>query len=296
MVINTVIELEQVIINDMYIIFDIGGTNTRVAASKDLETFGEPIKFKTPLVYSDGIQAMHEAIKELSKGEEIEGIAGGIRGPLNQNKTGIVSEVILHDWVDHNITSDIAAPFGTSAYLENDTAIVGLGEVHYGGGRGYQIVAYHTVSTGVGGARFIDGNLDLARVGFEPGHQILDFDRSFLETNTLPTLENLVSGAALELAKGVKPYEVPQDDVVWVELAMRLAAGLRNTIVYWSPDVIVLGGSMIVGDPRIRLDDIRTYTEGIIKDFMPCPKIVDAELGDDGGLYGAMAMLKQREV
>lgn len=49
---------------------------------------------------------------------------------------------------------------------------------------------------------------------------------------------------------------------------------------------------MIVGDPRIRLEDIRCYTAGILEGFMPCPEIVDAELGDDGGLYGAMAKLK----
>ncbi|HMO78044.1 MAG TPA: ROK family protein, partial [Candidatus Paceibacterota bacterium] len=163
---------------------------------------------------------------------------------------------------------------------------------HYGAGIGHQIVAYHTISTGVGGARFVDGRMDIARVGFEPGHQILDFDKSFLKNDEMPTLENLVSGLALERARGVKPYEISQDDGVWSELAMRLAAGLRNTILYWSPDIIVLGGSMIVGNPRIKLEDIRHYTEGIVKGFVPCPQIVDAKLGDDGGLYGAMAILK----
>lgn len=138
------------------------------------------------------------AIRELVGDESVEGIAGGIRGALSAHKTGIISEVILTDWVNHEITTDIAAPFGAPAYLENDAAVVGLGEVHYGGGRGHQIVAYHTVSTGVGGARFVDGQLDMARVNFEPGHQILDFDRSFLDASLLPTLENLVSGAALE--------------------------------------------------------------------------------------------------
>jgi predicted NBD/HSP70 family sugar kinase len=280
----------------MYIIFDIGGTNTRIAASKDLKTFNKPIKFKTPLVYKEGLKAIEEAVKEASGGEKIKGLAGGIRGPLNPDKSGIVSEVYLTDWVDQNITGDLSEMFGAPAFLENDTAIVGLGEVHYGAGRGHQIVAYHTVSTGVGGARFVDGQLDHARVGFEPGHQILDFDRSFLNSETLPTLENLVSGKHLEQTRGVQPYEIPQSDEVWDELAMRLAAGLRNTTVYWSPDAIVLGGSMIVGNPRILLDPIRNYTEGIMKDFMPCPKILDAELGDDGGLYGAMALLKLTSV
>ena len=279
----------------MYIIFDIGGTNTRVAASADLETFGTPVKFKTPLNYDDGIQAIHAAIAEVSKGETIKGLAGGIRGQLNQEKSGILSEVILTDWVDKHITADIGIPYNAPVYLENDTAIVGLGETHYGGGRGYEIVAYHTVSTGVGGARLVNGTIDVARAGFEPGHQILDFDRSYLDASTPPTLENLVSGTALQLARGVKPYEIPQDDAVWPELAMRLAAGLRNTIVYWSPDVIVLGGSMIVGDPRILLDDIRFYTKGIVEGLTKCPRIVDAELADNGGLYGAIVLLKKTQ-
>ena len=81
---------------------------------------------------------------------------------------------------------------------------------------------------------------------------------------------------------------------MWDQLAMFLGQALRNTILYWSPDVIVLGGSMIVGDPRIFLADIVRHTEDALDEVVPCPAILDAELGDVGGLYGAMAMLEQR--
>jgi predicted NBD/HSP70 family sugar kinase len=60
----------------MYIIFDIGGTKTRVAASDDLQTYGEPFKFNTPLNYDEGIEVITKAIKEVGKGGKIEGIAG----------------------------------------------------------------------------------------------------------------------------------------------------------------------------------------------------------------------------
>ena len=93
----------------------------------------------------------------------------------------------------------------------------------------------------------------------------------------------------------MKPYEIPQDDDVWDELAGYLAIGLKNTIMYWSPDVIVLGGSMIVGDPRIFLDDIVRHTKEVLGDQMACPDIVDATLKDEGGLYGAMALLAQKK-
>lgn len=276
----------------MYILFDIGGTKTRVAGSRDLTTVHAIEKFNTPSSYRDGMEAIREAIEKVSEGEKIEGLAGGIRGPLNHEKTGIVSEKNLHDWVGRSIVGDLSAQYNAPTYLENDTAIVGLGEVHFGAGKGYNIVAYHTVSTGVGGARYVNGKLDAVSIGFEPGHQTLDIDRTILGPQTPPTLENMVSGNALEKRRGMKPYEIPQDDPVWDELAKYLAQGLKNTILYWSPDVIVLGGSMIIGDPRIFLEPIQRYTEEALDGLLPCPKIVDATLKDEGGIYGAMALMK----
>ncbi len=275
----------------MYIIFDIGGTKTRIAASEDLQSYGDPIKFETPLNYNEGMVAICNAIEELRQNKEIKGIAGGIRGPLNKDKSGIISEKVLTDWVDKPIVGDLSEKFSTKVFLENDSAIVGLGEAVYGAGKGYNIMAYHTVSTGVGGARYVNGSLDVSSVGFEPGHQILDLDRSIFGQDVVHTLENLVSGTALEKRRGVKAYEIPQTDSVWDELANYLAIGLRNTILYWSPDAIVLGGSMVIGDPRIFREDIIRHTNEALDGFVPCPPILDATLKDEGGLYGAMAML-----
>ena len=279
----------------MYILFDIGGTKTRIAASEDLRTFSEPIKFDTDPQFDSGIEAIIGAINTLAGDYEITALAGGIRGPLNHEKTGIVSETKLIDWVGRPVVGRLREAFGAPVYLENDTAIVGLGEAVFGAGKGYSIVAYHTVSTGVGGARFIDGHIDVTSIGFEPGHQELDIDRSLLGHRVKHTLENLISGTALEKRRGVKPYEIPQNDDVWDELAGYLAYGLKNTIVYWSPDVIVLGGSMIIGDPRIFLDDIVRHTKEVLGELVPCPPIVDAVLKDEGGLYGGMALLTQKK-
>jgi len=279
----------------MYILFDIGGTKTRVAATNDLETILRVEKFNTPLSYAEGMAAIVAAVETVRGGEQVTAMAGGIRGPLNHEKTGIVSEKVLIDWVGRSITGDLNQKYHVPVYLENDTAIVGLGEVHYGAGKGADIVAYHTVSTGVGGARYVHGHIDVVSVGFEPGHQILDIDRTVLGSHVSPTLENMVSGTALEKRRGMKPYEISQDDHVWDELAGVLAFGLKNTIVYWSPDVIVLGGSMVIGDPRILLADIIRHTEEVLGGLLPCPKIVDAILKDEGGLYGAMALIKEKQ-
>ncbi len=278
----------------MYILFDIGGTKTRVASSSDLQTISDIVKFDTPPVYTEGIARIKQAIDSLRNGAVIRGLAGGIRGPLNHEKTGIVSEIKLTDWVGRAITTDLSHEYWAPVFLENDTALVGLGEVVFGAGKGYGIVAYHTVSTGVNGARFTHGHLDITSTGFEIGHQILDIDNTVLRGTVPATLENLVSGSALEERRGIKPYEIAQDDHVWDELARYLAYGLRNSIMYWSPDVIVLGGSMIVGKPRILLADIQKHTKKVLGNLLPCPRIVDATLKDEGGIYGAMALIQQK--
>jgi len=277
-----------------YVLFDIGGTKTRVAVSDDLKKFCEPVKFKTPATCEEGVEQITEEVKKLTD-KEIRGIAGGIRGILDGERTMMVEDPggKLRGWEEKPLVDLLRKKLKADTMLRNDAAIVALGEAMHGAGTGYDIVAYHTISTGVGGARIDHGEIDSHIYGFEPGHQILDLDRIILGEEKEPTLENLVSGSALEERAGIKPYEVPQEDAVWDQLAQYLAYGLRNTILYWSPDVIVLGGSMIVGDPRIFLADIIKHTHEIVDDKVPVPEIVDATLGDYGGLYGAMALLEQ---
>lgn len=281
----------------MYILFDIGGTKTRIAPSEDLVSYGEPVKFETPKKFDEGVTAIVDTVRSVIGERPVTALGGGIRGLLTSDRTGMEKDPggVLSDWEGKNLAEALKDAFSAPVCLENDTAVVGLGEAVAGGGKGYDIVAYITVSTGVNGVKIEKGVIDRASHGFEIGNQTLDIDRSTLGEDAPNTLENLVSGTALEKARGVKPYEVPQDDPVWDELAGYLAQGLKNTVVYWSPDVIVLGGSMIVGDPRIFLEDIVRHTKEVLGDTLPCPDIVDATLKDEGGLYGAMALLKQKQ-
>jgi glucokinase len=276
-----------------YIAFDIGGTKTRVALSEDLETFTEIESFKTPQKFDEGMEKVIATVKKLTD-KKIAAIAGGVRGRMLEDKTGIENDSVLTKWAGKNIVKELEKAFDTQVFLENDAAIAGVGEAVFGAGQGSEIVVYHTISTGVGGVKIENGEIDMYSHGFEPGHQILDIDRTILGEDITPTLENLVSGTAVAERFGVKAYEIPQSDIVWDELAEYLAQGLRNTILYWSPDAIVLGGSMIVGDPAISVDVIRKHTVAVMDGFAETPLITKAELGDHAGLYGALAVLKRR--
>lgn len=276
-----------------YVLFDIGGTKTRIATSTDLQKFDEVKSYKTPSTFNDGMKQFVETVQELT--DDVTAIAGGIRGRLMEDKTGIENDGKLTKWAGESIVGYLEKTYGDiPIYLENDTAIAGVGEAVFGAGEGLEIIAYHTVSTGVGGAKIENGEIDMADVGFEPGHQILDIDRTIMGEDITPTLENMVSGTAVKNRMGVEPYEIPQTDVLWDDLAGYLAQGLRNTILYWSPDAIVLGGSMIIGDPAIKIDTIRKATAEALDGFEDTPLIVEAKLGDEAGLWGAMVTLAKR--
>lgn len=259
----------------MFILFDIGGTKMRIAGSKDSKSFSNPIILSTPLKYKDGIKVLKDNIKIFSKGKKISAIAGGIpfRSP------------VLPDWFGNSLKKDLEKYFFVPVYIENDSALVGLGEAIYGAGKGEKIVAYITVSTGVGGARIVDGHIDRKAISFEIGKQIIDMPR---------TLEQIISGSAIQKRFRKKPYEV-RDKKVWGELAKWLACGLNNVIVHWSPDIIVVGGPMVVGNPKIPLQKAIKYLKKIFTAFPKIPKIKESKLKDFGGLYGAMEFLRQNK-
>ncbi len=276
-----------------YLLFDIGGSKMRVGRSDDLVKIDDIVKTTTPRNPTAAIKEIAALAKKLNV-TDVSAIAGGVRGILNESKTGILQDGILTEWAEFDISAALKEVFGdVPVYLENDTALAGLGESHFGAGQGIDIMVYHTISTGVGGVKISYSRIDESSMGFEPGHQILDIDRTVLGPDINPTLENLVSGAALEMRMGVKPYDIPQSDVIWTELAQYLAQGMRNTILYWSPEIIVLGGSMMVGDPKIPLDAVRKATVATLENFVPCPFITVASLGDEAGLYGAMARIQE---
>jgi glucokinase len=277
----------------MFAYFDIGGTKTRVAVSSDGSTFGEPVKFDTPQRFEDGVRAVLEVIHRLAAGATLTAAGGGIAGPLNAERACLVRSPHLSDWVGKPLQQMLSEELHAPVYLENDSALVALGEAHYGAGKGDDIMAYLTVSTGIGGVRVVQGKLDVGVFGFEPGHQYIDFDKSACPECVGGEAEQYLSGTATAKRFGCPAYEV-HDPAVWEALSEWLAYVLNNTIVHWSPRSVVLGGSMIVGDPAIPVDRVAHHLDRICTIFPEKPTIKKATLKDMGGIYGAMAYVRQK--
>lgn len=277
----------------MYLLFDIGGTNMRLAVSED----GKKIKKKrivpTPKNFARGVARFKEIAKSISGGK-IKAAAGGLPGPLNKDRSRLLTAPQLPDWAGKPLRESLKKSLDVPVYLENDVALVALGEANYGAGKGYPIVAYCIIGTGVNGARIVDGKIDKTAFGFEIGHQIINTEAKFSDALGIRgSLEAYVGGANVERRFGKKPYEI-KDNKVWNELAGWLSVGLNNTIVHWSPDILVLGGSMMKG-VGIKIEDVENHLKKTLKVFPNLPKIKKARLGKLGGLWGALAYLKQMQ-
>ena len=259
----------------------------RVVTADRKKFIGEPVVVSTPKDFNEGMETIKRIIGNLTGGAPIEAIVGGIAGPLNTEKTMLVKSPNIPGWVGQDIKKVLSDAFNVPVSLENDAALVGLGEANYGAGRDHDIVVYLTVSTGVGGVRVVHGALDEGALGFEPGHQIIDPDNSLCPSCEGNDLESYVSGTSVEKRFGKKPFEIT-DQAIWDELAKFLAYGLNNTIVHWSPDVVVLGGSMMK-EIGIQVPDVQRHLAEIMKIFPKIPELKKAELQDFGGLYGALS-------
>lgn len=266
-----------------YLLFDIGASKMRIGCSRDDENLSEYKIVETPFDFEQGVRLIQQCAEELLGNERPTAIAGGI---TRSNLPG---------WAGASLSSRLRDIYGIAAHVENDTAMVGLGEAIVGSGRASEIVAYVTVSTGVGGVRITGGRIDPYAVGFEPGHQIVVADG-------VPCpgcagrghLEGYISGKALEARHGVKPRDIT-DAAVWDEAARFLAYGLNNIVVHWSPLVIVLGGSMMK-KPGIPLEKVEQYLRETCTIFPVLPELRLAMLGEIGGLHGALVYLKNLDI
>lgn len=269
----------------------------RIGVSTDGSKVDRDIISDTPQDFDKAIEVIKKSAQELMGSSVPYGVAGGIAGTMSRDKKSLASSPNISHWIDKPLVNEISKLFGGApVFLENDAVLAGLGEAHHGAGRGFGIVAYITVSTGVGGARIVNGRVDDKSVGFEPGHQIIDADQTIIPSAKSGMLEDYISGTAVFRETGKKPKEIT-DPKFWDAKAKLLAYGLANVVDHWSPDVIVLGGSMITGDPAIPIEKSEMYFKEILKDiYKEFPKVEKAELGDVGGLHGALEYLKQQRL
>ena len=264
----------------MYILIDIGGTKTRVALTEDKLTFGEPIIFSTPQSFDAWFNEVIQHITALTEGKQLTAIILGMAGTFSPDHQIIRTAPHLQEWAGINLKEKLGGWFNCRTIIENDTALVGLGEAIFGSGKGYDIVVYITISTGVGGARIVDGKVDRNKFGFEIGHQIVQDGKE---------LEYYLAGSSHEKRFGMPSREI-KDPEFWKEVDHYAGILAANTTMYWSPAVIVFGVPVM---KDINMKVVENKAKLFTPMYETLPVFTRSSLGDLGGVYGALAISQQ---
>jgi predicted NBD/HSP70 family sugar kinase len=277
----------------MYIAIDFGSTNTRVGASRDLESFIDITKFKTDFDLLKQRHLLRDAITKVSSGEDSRFIGAGVPGVVDTKNNTFVKLANYPNLngkkFEHLLGDDFPVVL---SFFENDAALAGLAEAQRGAGMGYNVVAYITLSTGVGGVRVVNQDLENG-CSLEPGHQIINPAGRYNQFSGLQgDLESYVSGRFFKENYGADPVSC-EDPAVWRDYAVYLSLGIHNIINLWCPDVLIFGGGL-------GYNSFDKFYEPLLNnlrklEFVRLPDIKRSHFGDDAGLYGGLALLRRSQ-
>src|SRR4029077_19750145 len=298
---------------------DIGGTKIGVGVVDDC---GQVLaRAETPTDahdYANGLAAIVRMLGETARvaGTSVSGIGIGATGPVDPIGGEFGDVDFLPGWRRKNLVRDLEQKFSVRVAMENDGDAGALAEAGWGAGKNRSRLIYVTVGTGIGGGIILDGKLYRGVEGHHPeiGHQVLDPSRPRCSCGFRGCWESLAAGPAMAAwlestappdyphragltAKRICQLAVDGDELARSAVsreARYLGLGLANLINLFTPDAIVLSGS-IMKSSNLFLDGISaTIRQGCR--FVPFEKteLLLASLGADANLIGAAMVWHHR--
>mgnify|MGYP001434165068 CR=1 FL=1 len=300
---------------------DVGGTHLRAATyahDSQVPTNHQRIQSHAP--GEKVFDRMLGLVEQIWPGE-VDAIGVSSPGPLDSHTGVVMATPNIKEWKDFPLTENLMKHFGVPAFLDNDANLAGLAEWKFGAGRAHHDVLYLTVSTGVGGGVIINDRLLQGYHGLaaELGHTTIDSSPAapFCGCGFRGHLEAFSSGTGIEhyvadqLAAGRTSSLAGQPTARVIADAARagdelgreafaragrhLGIAVANYLHTFDPSIVILGGGVSMSGPLLwepfeaslkeRVFHPR-YLEGLV--------IAQAELGDDAGLLGALALARMK--
>jgi len=310
--------------NDAIAGIDIGGTKIAIGLANRAGTLAAHRRIATrpdlgPQVALDNVCLTLEQMLQ-KQDASLLSIGVGCLGPLDVDKGLVLSPANLRTWSRVPIVEKLRDYFGVAVAFDNDANAAALGEYMYGAGKGFKNVLYITVSTGIGGGIILNGEIyrGVANGAGELGHTIVQPDGVRCNCGSIGCLETICSGTHItrrieerlasgepslmrELAGSNSVFTaqtlveaVRRDDKVakelWGETCRFLALGLGNAITLLAPEILIIGGGIAAAN-ELLFEPIRELVPKFVSMIAPENiNIVPALLGQDSGLFGAIAL------
>ncbi len=310
-----------------YIAVDLGGTNIRAARyapdAKLIARAKHPTQSdSTETTILDRVLATVEEVLP-TDGDRVKAISIGAPGPLDPFAGVILSAPNLPGWIDLPLKEIVQSRLHIPTELGNDANLAAMGEWKFGAGRGHSDVLYLTISTGIGAGVISSDHLIVGANGLatELGHVTVLPDGPMCGCGQRGHLEALASGPSIARAARERLQAGAKSDVLnyaggdieavtakhigeaahagdgfAIELLSDAGTHIGHAIAdfmhAFNPSIVILGGGVTINVGDLLLEPARrAMRERVISDiyYKDCA-IVQAQLGDDVGLLGALAL------
>lgn len=273
----------------MYIGVDVGGTKTGIASFSNLDhpNILEKISLPTEQNYAKATQVITAAIEKLGH-NKVEAIGLGTAGALDKKKTQVLHCSAYPDWSRRPLKKDLEENLRCPVVIENDATAAAIGEAVYGHGKGKNFI-FIIWGTGIGGTEVRNKNGKVETFSFEPGHQVVIANGELDDCGQRGCLEAYCGGKALARRYGVSPEEMTENQ--WREVLEIMAQGMLNVFVIRPTKLVVFGGGVACKQQR-RLEKLNLILKEKMTFLNSPDRIFVTKFGEDAGLYGALALLK----
>jgi glucokinase len=312
---------------------DIGGTKIMLALFATAgkmpvkETFPTLVTEGVNAVIDRLCAAIDSLLKKQNmKPAQLGGIGIACAGGIDSGEGIVVTpSPNMPGWEDIPLAEIVGRKFNNKTYLINDASAAALGEHRCGAGRGVDNLVLLTVGTGIGGGIITEGVLYLGAVGAagELGHMTIDDRGPECGCGNRGCLEMLASGAAIA-REAVKAIKAGEESVLkemangnpesitaeMVETAARradrlareiieqaaysLGVGMVNIVNIFNPEMIIIGGGMAAMGDMLIGPGRKMVKERAFSISSRAVSIVQAELGNEAGVYGAAAFTQDK--
>jgi glucokinase len=292
---------------------DIGATKTLVglADSEGELQHDSVVRMITPSSPEAIVNAVVSTLRYLTGSAPLAAVGCAVPGPLDATR-GIVHRLVNLDLVDVALGGMLAERLETGVLLEDDANCAALGEALHGAAKGIGVVGYLTVSTGIGAGIVIGGRIlhGAHHNAGEIGHLVLDPAGPACSCGRSGDVESYAGGASL-VRRALARWPVPLradgssaprsvEDIFWAarsgdpdaqelvaEATDALASAVGALVATIDPGVVVMGGSIALGQPRLVPAVEAAARERVIAESSGVLSVVPAGLGIRSALAGA---------
>ena len=284
---------------------DVGGTNIRIAIVDEDGNLYDVIKQSTKAKNIEGLKAQILELISLVdlKKYNVCGIGIGVPGPVKPDGT-VIYIPNLNISESFNLKEMIEKETNLPVYVGNDANVAGLAEAFVGNGKGYNVVQYITMSTGIGGGLIINKKMITGANGLaqEIGSMIVkNGGRAPSIYKAKGCIEGEASGTMLSLNAVVLGLDCQNAGDVFrlasegnvvafslkEEFVSNIAAFIGSIVAYMEPDIFVLGGGLMKSKDYFLDEVIKKVDDYVYESLKGNIKIVCAKYDQDCGIIGA---------